>query len=275
MFLTLPRISGTSVVGRSLQRGRVMSISATQRMPYCVEPVPDRVPRLAPAVELGQPAVEEAVVLDVLQERHHLRVGPDHVRDVQERQAHLRGDVVRDGQRQRVGHVLLAQPLLQVLVQPPRGLHRAHEHLMAAGIDEEPLQLLDVLEDEVEQRRSGLRADLAPQFGERGLGLRDELGDDGRIGLERGRRGAGRRTRGRLVGEQRDEAAVDDGLQRVTHQRLLPPDHGQEGAADGGRRQALRDVDEQPPAGLVHARERDQLVHGEPSGFMGSVIICW
>ena len=112
-------------------------------------------------------------------------------------------------------------------------------------------------------------ADLAPQRGERGLGLRDELGDDGRIGLERGRRGAGRRTRGRLVGEQRDEAAVDDGLQRVTHQRLLPPDHGQEGAADRGRRQALRDVDEQPPAGLVHPWERDQLVHGEPQRLQG------
>ena len=33
-FLTLPRITGTSVVGRSLQRGLVMSISPTQRMPY-------------------------------------------------------------------------------------------------------------------------------------------------------------------------------------------------------------------------------------------------
>ena len=33
-FLTLPRIMGTSVVGRSLQRGLVMSISPTQRMPY-------------------------------------------------------------------------------------------------------------------------------------------------------------------------------------------------------------------------------------------------
>ena len=33
-FSTLPRIRGTSVVGRSLQRGRVMSISPTQRMPY-------------------------------------------------------------------------------------------------------------------------------------------------------------------------------------------------------------------------------------------------
>src|SRR5439155_1754206 len=33
-FLMLPRITGTSVMGRSLQRGLVMSISPTQRMPY-------------------------------------------------------------------------------------------------------------------------------------------------------------------------------------------------------------------------------------------------
>ena len=33
-FSTLPRIRGTSVLGRSLQRGLVMSISPTQRMPY-------------------------------------------------------------------------------------------------------------------------------------------------------------------------------------------------------------------------------------------------
>ncbi len=33
-FLTLSRITGTSVVGRSRHRGLVMSISPTQRMPY-------------------------------------------------------------------------------------------------------------------------------------------------------------------------------------------------------------------------------------------------
>ena len=33
-FLMLPRSIGTSVLGRSLHRGRVMSISPTQRMPY-------------------------------------------------------------------------------------------------------------------------------------------------------------------------------------------------------------------------------------------------
>ena len=33
-FLMLPRSMGTSMVGRSLQRGRVMSISPTPRIPY-------------------------------------------------------------------------------------------------------------------------------------------------------------------------------------------------------------------------------------------------
>jgi hypothetical protein len=33
-FLMWPRMRGTSVVGRSLQRGLVTSISPTQRMPY-------------------------------------------------------------------------------------------------------------------------------------------------------------------------------------------------------------------------------------------------
>ena len=76
-----------------------------------------------PPASVGQ-LVQEALVLDVLQESHHLRMRADHVRDVQERQPHLRRDVVGDGLRERVGRVLLAQPRLQLLVEPPGGLHR-------------------------------------------------------------------------------------------------------------------------------------------------------
>jgi len=43
----------------------------------------------------------------------------DHVRDVQERQPHFRRDVVGDGLRERVDRVLLPQPRLQPLVEPP------------------------------------------------------------------------------------------------------------------------------------------------------------
>ena len=47
------------------------------------------------------------------------------------------------------------------------------------------------------------------------------------------------------------------------------PDHLQEARAARRRRQALGDVDEQPPAGLVHRRERHQLVQGEPERLHG------
>ena len=228
-----------------------------------------------PPASVGQ-LVQEALVLDVLQEGHHLRMRADHVRDVQERQPHLRRDVVGDGLRERVGRVLLAQPRLQLLVEPPRGLHRPHEHLMAPRIEQDPLQLLDVRQDEVEQRRSGLRPDVALQGGDGSLVAPDQLGDDGRIGLDRGRRAAGRRPGGTLVRERRDEvAAVEDGLQRVPDQRIGSPQGLQEAGAARRRSQALGDVDEQPPAGLVHRRERRQLEQESPRGFMGSVIICW
>ena len=185
------------------------------------------------------------------QKGHHLRMRADHVRDVQERQPHLRRDVVGDGLRERVGRVLLAQPRLQLLVEPPRRLHRRHEHLMASRIEQDPLQLLDVRQDEVEQRRSGLRPDVALQGGDGGLVALDQLGDDGRIGLDRCRRVAGRRHAGTLVRERRDEvAAVEDGLQRVPDQRIGFPQDLQEAGAARRRSQALGDVDEQPPAGL-------------------------
>ena len=133
----------------------------------------------------------------------------DHVRDVQERQPHLRRDVVRDGLRERVGRVLLAQPRLQLLVEPPGGLHRRHEHLMALRIEQDPLQLLDVRQDEVEQRRSGLRPDVALQGGDGGLAALDQLGDDGRIGLDRGGGAARRPSRSGLSsGSDRDEVAA-------------------------------------------------------------------
>ena len=43
----------------------------------------------------------------------------------------------------------------------------------------------------------------------------------------------------------------------------------QEACAARRRSQALGDVDEQPPAGLVHRRERRQLEQGEPQGLHG------
>ena len=222
----------------------------------------------SPPASVGQ-FVQEALVLHVLQKGHHLRMRADRVRDVQERQTHLRRDVVGDGLRERVGRVLLAQPLLQLLVEPPRGVHRPHEHLMASRIEEHPLQLLDVGQDEVEQRRSGLRPDVACQGGVGRLAALDQLGHDRRVGLDRGRRFASGRPGGTLVGERRDEvAAVEDGLQRVSDQRIGLRQR-QEACAARWRGQELGDVDEQPPARLVHRRAGRQLEQGEPEGLHG------
>jgi len=172
--------------------------------------------------------VEEAVVgaareLDLLQELHHVRVRADHVGDVQERQPHLRRHVVRDGLRERVGHVLLAEPLLEVLVEPPGGLHPRHDHLEAPRVEQDPPQLPDVTPDEVEQLRPGHRRDVALQSGEGSPAALDELDDERRVGLDRSLLAAQRRNGGSLVRERREEvAAVDDGLQRVPDQRIGP-----------------------------------------------------
>ena len=173
-----------------------------------VEPRRDGVSRLPPARELGQ-LVQEALILDVLQERHHLRMRADHVRDVQERQPHLRRDVVGNRLGKRVGRVLLAQPLLQLVVEPPRGLHRRHEHLMAPRIEQDPPQLLHVRLDEVEQRLPGRRRDVAFRGGDRRPALLDQLGDDGRIGLDRIRRAAEQR-RGWTAPIETDPAIVTE-----------------------------------------------------------------
>ena len=59
-----------------------------------------------------------------------------------------------------------------------------------------------------------------------------------------------------LVRDRRDEVvAFQNGLQRIPDQRIAPPHDFEEARTPGGGGQALGDVDEQPPAGLVHPRE--------------------
>ena len=198
----------------------------------------------------------------------------DHVSDIQERQPHLRRDVVGDRLRERVGHVPFAQPRLQVVVEPPRGPHRRHEHLMAPRIEQDPLQLRDVRQDEGDQRLPRPRLDVALQGGDGRLVLFDELGDDGQIGLDRGwwarQRGTAGRADGTLVRQRRDEvAAFEDGLQRIADQRIALPKDLQDGGAARWRSQALGDIDEQTPASLVHRGEGRQLEQGEPQGLHG------
>ena len=132
-------------------------------------------------------------------------------------------------------------------------------------------QLLDVLQDEVEQRRSGQRFDVALQRGDRRLAVRDEVGDDGGIDLDRGgRAGARRRRGGRRVGKRPDEvAAIDDGLQRVADERIRLPETADEAVADRRRRQRLGDVDEETAARLGHRSRRRHLPEREPEGLHG------
>ena len=194
----------------------------------------------------------------------------DHVSDVQQRQPHLRRDVVRNRLRERVRRVLLAQPRLQLVVEPPSGLHRRHEHLMALRIEQHPPQLLDVRSDEVEQRLSRLRLDVAFGGGDGCLAAPDQLGDDGRIGLDRSWRAAKQWPGGILARERPDEAvAFEDGLQRVPGKRIGSPQRLQDAGAGCRRGQPLGDVHEQAAAGFGHGRGGRHLPEREPEGLHG------
>ena len=75
---------------------------------------------------------------------------------------------------------------------------------------------------------------------------------------------------GPLVRERLDEvAAFENGLQRVPDQRIGFPQDLQEARAARWRSQVPGDVDEQPPAGLVHGPACRQLPQGEPQGLHG------
>src|SRR5690606_423693 len=155
-----------------------------------VEPGANGVVRLTPAGERRQ-LVQESVVPRRLQEVHPFRVRADRVRDIQQRKPHLRRDVVRHGLREDIGSIRLAEPRLQLLVQPPGGLDPRHGRLTTLRIEQPPLQLLDVRRDELDQRGTGLPANVALHGGDGRLVAIDQLGDDGGIGLDTRRRTAG------------------------------------------------------------------------------------
>ena len=126
---------------------------------------------------------------------------------------------------------------------------------------------LDVRQDEVQQRRSGLGPDVALQVGERGLAARDQLGDDGRIGFDRGGACPRRRPSRAFARPRRNEvASVEDGLERVADERIRFSQGAEETGPARRRSQQLGDVHEQPPAGLTHGTRSRQLPDGEPQG---------
>ncbi|MFJ4691803.1 hypothetical protein [Streptomyces sp. NPDC088766] len=116
--------------------------------------------------------------------------------------------------------------------------------------------LLERLQQEVEQRRSGLVPDAAFQVGEGRLVAFDQLGDEGRVCREGGEGRIGRPGCGLRVRDRRDEvAAVEDGLQRVLHERIGSAGAVEELGPAGGRGEGLGDI-RQP--GLIHLRQNHE-----------------
>ena len=231
--------------------------------------------RLVAAREHGH-LVQEVLTIDIPQERDNVRERADHICHVQQREPHLRGDIPGHGLRERVGHVLLAQPLPHVLVQPPTGLRRGGDHLQAARIEGDPPQLREVRQDELDQLRSGLRLDRPLQRGGRLLASLDQLAHDRRIGIERLLLGECEHPSELLVRTLSNEvAALHDRPQRVTHQRVGPPMARSSPARGVGLPSiSVTSTKSLPPAtdigrGVVSCHSES------PSGLMGSVIICW
>ena len=90
--------------------GTIYSFSVTRRaeVPYAIAYVTLAEGQTMMSNIVECPQTPEALVLDMLQEGDHLRVRADRVGDVQQRQPHLRRDVVGHGLCERVGRVLLA-----------------------------------------------------------------------------------------------------------------------------------------------------------------------
>jgi hypothetical protein len=191
----------------------------------------------------------------MLEEPHYLGVRADHVCHLQEREPHFRRDVVGDRLRERISRVLLAEPGLESLVEPPRGLDRHPEHVMALRVEQVPTQLLEVRQDEVEQVRSGLCLDVTLQRRDRGLGACGQLGDDRRIDLDGRERRGGRHGMRRLVrGRWEAVATFEERLERVTDQRIGFREALHQARAAGRGRQVSTHIDEQPTTRGVHGR---------------------
>lgn len=108
--------------------------------------------RFGATLERSEP-VEERFVVCVLEIRDDLRMRTDYVGDIEQRETHLGRVVVRRRLRQRIGGVRIAEPLLHVLVDPRGRAHRCADRGAALWFEQVFLQLLQVLQDELEQRR--------------------------------------------------------------------------------------------------------------------------
>jgi len=188
-----------------------------------VEEAGQGVPGLHPTRQPGQ-VVEEVIVPGPLQVGHHLRMRADDIGHVQQGQSHLRGDVAGRRLGQGIGRLLLAQPGLQVLVEPPAGVLERQDGLESLRVEQRPPQLLDVRPDEVEQRRPRQGPDVLPEGGDGGPAALDQPGDDGRIDLDRVRSATAEPPGGAVVRPRGDEAvAFEHRPERLPDARIGSP----------------------------------------------------
>ena len=223
----LPRIVDTSMAGRSLQRGLVMSISPGQRMPYS-----SRKARMASRAA-GPPATvasssrkpSSARPASSTCCRNSTTSGFGRITSATSSSANPISDVTLCGTD--------CVSVSATFFSPSHSWRCSLSHQVASI----PAMITWRLRGSNRTRRSspmspGMKSnssgpdlvrDVALQRGEGRPAALDELDDERRVGLDRSLLGARRRTGGSLVRERREEvAAVDDGLQRVPDQRIGP-----------------------------------------------------
>ncbi len=158
--LALPRLEVLDVAHKhGYKRARMFAPARSSDVDFSgaahsilVEPALNRIARFDTASDFSE-RVEEIVVVDALQERDHLTVRSDDIRDVEQREPHLRRDVVRDRLRDRVGRILLAKPAFQLVVEPPDGVDTGHDDLDALRVEQHSPMLGNVRLNKLEQRR--------------------------------------------------------------------------------------------------------------------------
>ena len=100
-------------------------------------------------------------------------------------------------------------------------------------------------------------------------GFSDQLGDAGRVGLDRlggATPAGGVQRRDPRRGRREEVVTFDHGLQRVPEQWIPLAEELEQACPACRRGEDLGDVDEQPAAGDAHRPRGRELPHGEPEG---------
>ena len=263
-FSTLPRRMGTSMVGRSLQRGLVMSISPTPRMPYLSSQARMASRASRPPASLGSSSRKPSSSTCC---RKATTSGCGRITSATSSSASPISDVTLLGTD--------CASVSAAFFSPSHACSWSLSHQVASI----PAMITCMLRGSnwirfiswMSARMKSSSADpdfvrmsrfkAAMEAWLRAISSATMAGSVSIAAAPATRR----RPCGTFVRERRDEvAAVEDGLQRVPDQRIGFPQGSEEARAARRRSQDLRDVDEQPPAGLGHRPRGRQLPHGEP-----------